>query len=219
MKPILPEDRHQSCTVWIVPQHRAFFLSAPLFWLALLLAAGCATVPQRIQESVSPFDGAQEIALEPALVCRERGAHACSIKLGLFRRSTMHPDKVILIVLVEGSRQADKDESLHLIIDGEETGLSSIDARTRYRVGTGPHTTGTDLYGSDLQRSIKRYLIDKSLLERIITARSADVRVDLVGGSISGRLLSYNGRLAIPAFREFYERAFGPIVPAGTDRG
>lgn len=181
------------------------------FIAALLLAAGCASMPERIEESLSPFDGASEISLEPSIVCLIKGPDPCFIRLGLFKRSTMRPDSVILVVVVNGTNAIAEGESLHFNMDGEVADFDSIDNRTQYSIGRGPHTAGTALCGPSASCSVKRYLVTKDFLKKLLQADKRAVRVDLGKGYLGGFLLKDNPTFALPAFIEFYERVFGPV--------
>ncbi len=169
-------------------------------------------MPQRIQESISPFDGAREVSLEPSIVCQIKGSEPCFIRLGLFKRSTMRPDSVILVVVVNGMNSIAEGESLHFNIDGEIIEFDSIDKKTQYEIGKGPHTAGTALCGPSASCSAKRYLVTKDFLKKLLQADRVAVRVDLAKGYLGGLLLKDNPALALPAFSEFYERVFGPVA-------
>ncbi len=177
--------------------------------LAILFAlAGCAG-PGRIREDVSPFDGAQEISLVPAPVCMNDGAQPCFVRLGLYWRSTMNEGSVILIAVVSGDYPITDGESLHFFADGSFISVSSIDRKTRYAFGKGPHTSGTDFSCPTATCSVKRYLVDREILKQLISAKEASMSMDTSRGSIRGPLLRDNPGLALPAFMEFYEKVFG----------
>ena len=177
----------------------------------ILFIAGCAVVPGVIQESISSFDGAKEIAMEPAFVCREGARTTCYIRLGLFKRSTMNPESVMLLAVVDGANPISEGESLHFDMDGEIVSFASIDGKTRYGIGTGPHTTGTTFCKPSQGCSVKRYMVDQSFLKRLITAHRAAVRVSLKKGYVQGELMKKGETMALPAFRQFYTRVYGPV--------
>lgn len=178
-----------------------------------LFLAGCAVmpVPGRIQESISSFDGAREVAMEPALVCREDARGSCFIRLGLFKRSTMSPESVMLLAVVYGMNPISEGASLHFDIDGDIVSFTSIDGKTRYSIGSGPHTTGTDFRNSSEGCSVKRYIVHRSFLKRLLTAKRSAVRVSLKKGYVQGELLDDGETMALPSFRQFYARVFDPV--------
>lgn len=191
---------------------RVSFLLDFLLYATVLLAAGCAvTVPGGIQESISSFDGAKEIAMEPALVCREEGPGSCFIRLGLFKRSTMAPESVMLLAVVSGTNPIAEGASLHFDMDGDVVSFTSIDGKTRYSIGTGPHTTGAAFCKSSDGCSVKRYIVDRSFVKRLINAHRAAVRVSLKRGYVQGELLKGGEAMVLPSFRQFYARVFGPL--------
>jgi hypothetical protein len=188
----------------------SFTLNSFLYAVILFLA-GCAAVPGRIQESISPFDGAKEIAMEPALVCREDAPKPCYIRLGLFKRSTMSAESVMLLAVVDGTNPIAEGKSLHFDMDGDIASFASIDRKTGYNIGKGPHTTGTAFCKPRANCSVKRYIVDKSFLKQLISARRAAVRISLKKGYVQGQLLNDSETMALPSFRQFYNRVFGPV--------
>lgn len=188
------------------------FLAGLFLYAFVLVLAGCAvTVPGGIQESISSFDGAKEIAMEPALVCREDGPYSCFIRLGLFKRSTMSPESVMLLAVVSGTNPIAEGASLHFDMDGDVVSFTSIDVNTRYSIGTGPHTTGAAFCKPSDGCSVKRYIVDKSFMKRLLTAHRAAVRVSLRRGYVQGELKSGGETMVLPSFRQFYSRVFGPL--------
>ncbi|HNY65173.1 MAG TPA: hypothetical protein PKM41_07015 [Deltaproteobacteria bacterium] len=179
-----------------------------LLVLVLWVAAGCATMPERITVSVSPFDGARETALEPAPVCSRKSGQACPIRMGLYKRSTMSDESVILIVVAETSSPIADGESLLFRVNGRVRGFASIDRSTRYSIGTGPHTAGSSPCRTR-HCSVRRYLVDRAFLKELVAAPGASVRVLLKSGSVDGTLSDNDPELALPSFREFYTAVFG----------
>ncbi len=178
----------------------------------MLAAGGCSSgVPVRIQEEISAFDGAKETALAPMFVCSERDVHPCYIRLGLFRRSTMDPESVILVVVVGGTNPIAEGESLRFLINGESYTFVTIDARMQFGIGKGPHTTGSVSCGGSSLCSAKRYLIDRDFLKKLITCPEVSVVVDLARGAVGGQLQGDNPKMVLSGFREFYEKVFGRV--------
>jgi len=200
-------ERHDDLSA----QRTVYEMRKPFLLALLLLAAGCAAAPERLQESISPFDGAREISLEPSLVCQEKSTETCFIRLGLFKRSTMRPDSVILVVVVNGTKPIAGGKSLHFNVDGEVSAFESIDRKTRYGIGKGPHTSGTELCGPSGSCSARRYLVTRDFLKKLMQADKTAVRVDLAGGYLGGVLLKGSATPVLSDFRQFYERVFGPV--------
>lgn len=184
-------------------------VNGTLFLLLLFLLASCAGPPGKIAVSVSPFDGAQETALSPACSGGSGSGQPCFVRLGLFIRSTMAPGTLILIAVVDASNPIAEGESLSFTMNGQETALTSIDRKTKYPIGKGPHTTGTAFYQSS-GSSVKRYLVTRAFLKEVIDAPEVSLRVKLKKGSMEGPLSDGDPKLALPSFREFYSREFGP---------
>jgi hypothetical protein len=180
-----------------------------LFALVLFALWACAVAPGKIKVSESPFDGARETALDPAYVCSGKPGQACFIRLGLFKRSTMAPDSVILIVVADASNPIIEGESLYFGVNGRVIPLASIDGHTGYAIGRGPHTTGAGFCGKP-GCSVKRYLIDRALLKALLDAPEVSMRVMLKSGPLGAELSGDDPGLALPSFREFYARVFGP---------
>jgi hypothetical protein len=176
--------------------------------LVLILLAGCAAGPGKIREGVSPFDGARETALAPACVEAPQSGRPCALRLGLFKRSTMGDDAVILIAVAQAPGTIAEGQSLYFRVQGREIPFASIDRQTRYAIGTGPHTTGAATCSSP-GCSVKRYLVSRDFLKSLIDAPSASLRIVLKEGDLECRLSDDDPGLALPSFREFYRRMFG----------
>lgn len=186
----------------------ALYLKRVLPMLVLFLLSGCAGPPATIREAVSSFDGATETAMEPSYICSPKSGQPCSIRLGLFKRSTMAPDSVILFVVVDSSDPIAEGESLLFRVNDSVSAFSTIDRKTRYAIGKGPHTTGTEFCGS-ANCSVKRYLVSRDFLKSVTDAREVSMRVLLKKGYMGGLLVDGGPGLALPRFREFYARVFG----------
>jgi hypothetical protein len=182
-------------------------VNGTLFLLLLFLLAGCAGAPGKIKVGVSPFDGAQETALDPACAGSDSSGQPCSFRLGLFTRSTMAPGSLILVVVADASNPIAEGDSLYFIMNGRVVPFTSIDRKTKYPIGKGPHTTGAAFCGSS-PCSVKRYLVTRSFLKEVIDAPRVTVRVQLKNGLLEGTLSDGEKDLALPSFREFYAREF-----------
>jgi hypothetical protein len=183
-------------------------VNSALLVLVLFAAAGCAAAPEKIRVSVSPFDGAREISLEPALACSMKSARPCSVRMGLYKRSTMLEEGVILIVVVDAPSPIAVGESLYFRVNGQVRGFTSIDRNTKYAIGTGPHTAGR-AYCQSPRCSVKRYLVDRAFLKELLAAPEVSMRILLGKGSMGGELSRDDPKLALPSFGEFYASAFG----------
>jgi hypothetical protein len=184
-------------------------MNRALLVLLLFILAGCAVKPGGINVGVSSFDGADETALEPAPLCDASSGRACLVRLGLYRRSTMAEGSVILIAVAASSNPIADGESLSFRLNGRDFPLSSIDRNTRYGIGQGPHTAGiASCWPAGC--SAKRYLVDKAFLKSLIDTPDASCRIVLQNGFLAGTLGDGDPKLALPSFRRFYARVFGP---------
>lgn len=161
--------------------------------LAIFVFAGCVTTPGDIRTYISEFDGAKEIVMEPAWVCKEGTFGTCLIKFGLMKRSTMPQDEVILVAMVKDIQSFKTGESLHFNIDGDIVSFASIDTTTEFEITEGIYLPGvttptgySGVYFPPEGWSSKRYLIDKNFLEKILKAERVAVRIDLRKGYVEG---------------------------------
>jgi len=178
---------------------------------------GCATpdIPGYIRSSVSEFDGAKEIVMEPAWVCKESGFLNCNIKLGLYRRSTMPENQIVLVAVVQDIKSFGEGKSLHFNIDGEIISFESIDTLTEFETKEGTYIPYSGLYIPPTSWSAKRYLIDKNFLDKILKAQRVAVRIDLRRSYVEGIFSRDAATLARPAFRDFYNEVFGNLQKEG----
>ncbi|MEW5745238.1 MAG: hypothetical protein AB1805_07380 [Nitrospirota bacterium] len=180
-----------------------------------LAVLGCVSMPGAIKTAQSEFDGATEITMEPAWICKEASLSGCAFKLGLQRRSTMPGDQIILIAMVQGVFYF-SEPSLLLNIDGEILKLVSIDSMTDISSTEGvylppaysPKVILPGFYLPPSNWSVKQYLMDKALLQKMISAQKVAVRINSSKTYVEGTFSQDRPTTARPAFREFFSIAF-----------
>ena len=187
--------------------------------LLLSLVAGCVSTPSEpsIRSAYSEFDGAQEVAMEPAWVCKDVAPGGCSIKLGLYWRSTMLKDMVVLVALVSGEDAFRAGGSLHFDIDGRVVSFAQMDALTELHAVGGSPARGVYSpagYAPELtipppDWSTGHYLFQKGILETVLNGQRVVVRVDLPTGHVEGLFSIDDAATARPGFRNFYQWVFG----------
>ncbi|MEW6070900.1 MAG: hypothetical protein AB1553_00365 [Nitrospirota bacterium] len=180
-----------------------------------LSLVGCVSMPGSIKTAQSEFDGAKEITMEPAWVCKEGTLSGCAFKLGLQRRSTMPGDQIILVAMVDGIFSF-SEPSLFFNIDGEIIKLVSIDSITDYSSTEGvylppaysPKVILPGFFIPPSNWSSKQYLIDKALLQKMINAQKVVIRINSIKSYVEGTFSQDRPTTARPAFREFFTIAF-----------
>ncbi len=170
-------------------------MKAKLVILGYLLLGGCASLPGSISESVSGFDKATEITMEPAWV--QNGMNA-DIKLGLYKTSRMGTEDVILTAIVYGAHNFTSKESLEFNVDGEKIKLESIDEITKIDLVTYENTAAN--------WSSKRYEVKKDFINKLINGKEVWVKINLSQSYVEGKFSQDNPTAARPAFKKFYER-------------
>lgn len=179
-----------------------------IFFLGMaLILSGCMTMPGDLIESKSEFDGATEISVIPAHLPAAGDKFASFVSMGLYRRSTMPQDEIILEVVSGIAESFAQGESLHFRIDGEKVSLKSFDELTDFGVTSG--FAGGGHYVPPRSFSSKRYRIDRVFLERLLGAKQVLVRLDLRRGYLEGEFSKDGPTTARPAFREFFKRVYG----------
>lgn len=183
----------------------------------------CAFAFGQIKITASKFDGAMEAAMKPAFVCKELFG-GCLIKLGLFWRSTMPQDKLILVAMAASVDPLSATDSLHFNIDGEIVRLTSIDTalasigtatecksevKTHLRESFAYATRLPDIYNPPRGWVSKQYIVDKDFIAKILKGQEVVVRIDLKEGYVEG-IFSRDGiAQARPTFKKFYIHVFG----------
>ncbi len=188
-----------------------------LTFIVMLLLSGCVSTPGYINTRVSEFDGSTEYSMTPAWVCKENIFDGCSIKLGLHRTSKMPPDQLILVVQVDGIRNILGKDSLKFNIDGTIVAFTAIDFNTEIKTNPGIYQPGfatrktyvPGYYIPPSDWSSIRYIIDKEFLKTILNANKVAVRVELPTSYLEGIFSKDGATLARPAFKEFYDQAYG----------
>lgn len=168
------------------------------------LLSGCITTPTLqefaqlpgtpgyISESTSKFDGGREISMEP-------GWTDGDIRLGLFWRSTMHPDQVRITALIHGAHNI---ERLSFNIDGNIVSFQPTDTLTH--IWTEPGAG----YFAPTNWSEREYMISRQFIDRLLAAERVAVRLDLMRGYVEGIFSEDRPTMARPAFRAFYDRVW-----------
>jgi len=174
---------------------------------AMILAAilsGCMSVPGMpgyINESTSSFDGTTELSMQPAFVYRNNnGMSGSSFKLGLFWRSDMPGDLLLLIAEVDGTHIFADGRSLEFNIDGRRTSLESVDSMNdiRYEPGAG------QVRGDNV--SSTRYAVDQEFIEDLLQAERATVRLNLRQTRMEGVFTDSTISSANVAFKSFMQK-------------
>jgi hypothetical protein len=185
--------------------------------LLSLCVYGCVAIPGGIRTATSDFDGAKEVSMEPAWVCKEGTFGSCAIKFGLHWRSTMPKDRVVLVAMASGINAFSSGPSLHFNIDGTFVAFTSMDELTDFQVMGGTYIRGVATPGGYVPGwyipptnwSSQRYLVDKTFLEAILKAQRVAVRVDLRTGYVEGLFSKDDPTTARPGVRDFYKEVFG----------
>jgi len=173
-------------------------IKSVLSFLLVLVFSGCASSVGRIETHTSEFDGTTETILTPAWVCHEETSKSCDLQFGLNRRSNMPPEDVELTVRTPGNYMFVAGESLKFNIDGETVSVASISNLTDYNFVDEYHNVW----------SSQRYLINKTLLSRLLNAKRVAVHVELKDGYREGIFSRDARNAARPAFREYYQKVF-----------
>lgn len=194
------------------------FLVIPLSLLLFVLfsfSIGCVSMPGTVISYESESCMTKEITTEPAFVCKE-GFGDCLIKFGLFRRSTMPENQIILTVMVDGIHTF-TEPSLLFNIDGEIIKFVSINAvedsaTTEEAYISSTYVPGTSATHLPIPRYSKRYyLIYRAFLKKILNAQRVEVRINLSKTYYEGIFSQNKTYTARPAFRDFYERVYGNL--------
>ena len=157
--------------------------------LALALAGCVSSMPGSIATSVSDYDGARQIVMEPAWL------HDSTLKMGLYKTDAMPKDKVVLRVVIVGLVNIAKRNSLHINIDGGEIHLTASDLLAQYKTSDGGQNT-----------SQRDYIIKKSLVRMMLDGERVVVKVDHGHKYTTGVFSKDGPTTARPAFRKFYEQ-------------
>lgn len=163
---------------------------------------GCAPMPWHVKETTSRFDNSTTISVGPAWV----GGDSL-MKMGLYRKSTMDPNNIVLKAQVKGTHSFGIEPTLTFKIDGDMTPLTSIDKRAD--IETDPGYSGGGLYIAPHNLTTKRYIITRALLERLIHAQEVIIRIQLDGSFVEGALTDYKFMSAYEAFLNFHKKVNG----------
>ncbi len=144
------------------------------FLLAVL--AGCSS-QGKVQESVSKFDGTQEVTMK-----RIGMKH---IEIGAYWNSNMKQDEVFLIAGRRRMPQIKGGLSLHFNIDGEFVDLMAVDESASMRFNYQPFSFGGSV------RVERRFVASRELIKRLIASKELAAKVDLMdGGSVTSDMVS-----------------------------
>lgn len=187
--------------------HNSYKLLVICFFLSIV---GCATtmvpgLPGHIGVDRSKFDNSTVLRLEPAWIKTDFGRPY--IKLGLYKTSRMQKEDIVLIAVVEGAHNFDKDKSLTFNIHGGIVSFKSIDAITDIETSSGHYSNIA--YIPPKNWSSKQYLIDRSFLQTILMAGRVAIRIDLRKTYVEGILTGSQANKAFNRFNEKMESVFG----------
>ena len=176
-----------------------------LIFILLVFISGCASMgmPGSITETVSQFDNTKEITMEPAWLYGGSGA----IKIGLYKKSKMETDSVVMTAVVRGTHIFDDKGLLQFNIDGEIVVLESFDNSTIIETVPGMYTSVYSFPAYN--ESSKRFLISKDFIFKLLGAEKVWVKVEMQRDYVDGEFSKDYPSLARPAFRKFYEKIWG----------
>jgi hypothetical protein len=161
----------------------------------LALAIGCANIVP-IHTSKSEYHSSVELTMTPMGI---RGRSSSIHGLGLYKNSNMQKKTIVLTALIKGVRIFAKGESLHFNIDDKLVSFRSIDELTDIQ----RHLGSFNKVAPSKSTSSKRYLIDRSFLQKIVSADKVIVKINLDNTDAEG---IFTGSLAHKAFLEFEEK-------------
>jgi len=161
-------------------------------------------MPGHITESTSKFDGRKTLAMEPAWLY-----NTTSLKLGLYKDSTLPKDKVILTAVAVGAHAISPGKSLKFNIDNETVALKTHQQLTHIKTTAGTHgyvRSHEGAHARSYNASSKDYLVDITFIKRILKAENVAVRLDFRNSYAEG-IFSHDGiSLARPAFNNFMKK-------------
>lgn len=168
-----------------------------LIIITFTLLTGCmASMPNTIDSATSSFDGSRQITMQPGFVYTSDDFSSWGyFKLGLTWLSK-HEDKIIITAEIPNAiTSINSDKGLRFNIDGQITTISSAQIFTDFDVDRIQSTT--------YKSSTKLFIVEKSLLDKILSASDVKVRLHTNEGYLDGDLLADKPSAAIRGFRDF----------------
>ena len=170
---------------------------------ALHSAALADGLPGKIKTRTSKYDQAVELSMEPAWV-----GSMSPLKMGLFWRSSMPENDLLLTVVVKGAHSFGDGEPLHFKVDGEFHHFSAVDVVTDIKATEGFYAPGFPVI-SGSNWSSKRFVVTREFVDSILKAKSVVVRVDLATEYVEAVFSKDGPTTARPAFRKFVAKLTG----------
>ena len=172
--------------------------------LAVFVASGCTVgLPGETMQTVSEFDSAKEIRMEPAWAC---SGFDCRIKLGFYRTSRMDSNKVVIIAEVVSSARVENPvfaagKSLHFKIDSQVYSFESDGSYNKKQ--------GYSQYGGFYTVDSQQYSTTRDFLKTLMDGKRVVVKVDLVGSKYVEGVFPDGGFTTVrPGLAIFYKQAF-----------
>lgn len=184
---------------------KSHFHTILMLSMSLMLSA-CAAMPGGITERTSSFDGSSELSMKPAFIYRNTGGFSGSdLEASLHWRSSMPRDSLVLTMYINGIDSIPSRNSLRFNVDGDMHEFSSIDTFTEFSSEYGSYTSWATVPPSS--SSFKRYIVSEEFINKIISADSVFVRLDVgTRGYVEGVFSDNTISAAKPAFTMFMER-------------
>ena len=143
-----------------------------------ILLTGCASIPGmpgHLTTTVSTYDDSKSITMKPAFLLTSTGDVAVSF--GMYWNSKIEKNTVIMTVRVAKAVSIDNGKSLNFNVNGELFSFEPIDLYTMFNRDPSIVTGGVYIPGTNW--ASKRYVIPSSFMDKINTAKSVKVRVEL----------------------------------------
>lgn len=173
--------------------------------VAAFVASSCAVgLPGQTMQTVSEFDNAAEIRMEPAWACSGFG---CQIKLGFYRTSRMDSNKVVMTAEVVSRAHVENPvfaagKSLHFKIDGQVYSFESDGFYNKKQ--------GYSQYSGSYTIDSQQYSTTRDFLKTLMDGKRVVVKVDLVGSRYAEGVFPDGGFTTVrPGLAVFYKQAFG----------
>jgi hypothetical protein len=172
---------------------------------------GCSTLvspinmPGRITESISAFDGTNNILMEPAWVIGKKG-----FKMGIEKNSGI--EKLVLTIIVMSKHKFSDKDAIQFNIDGNVLSMDPVNDITDTTEIDGRYMVGEYFNSGTL--SSKKFWITKDIVRRLIDGKKVGIRVMMESDETFDGDFSKDyqyGMGAKTAFRKFYKKVFEDV--------
>lgn len=173
------------------------------YFLTLIISAflsGClATMPNSVSETKSTFDGTTQYKMEPGFIYENASFGSWgAFKLGLFWDTKMADNILVKAQINNNIVNIVSDEGLQFNIDGELIKLSSTDVTTDFE---------SDIVnGVVYKNSSKNFIANKALINKLLSSKSAKVKLVTRKGFLEGDFKADKPSAAIRGFRDFMKK-------------